>query len=487
MVRLSDPALSIRTRDIDGADAILLLGTDPMHSMSILDLRIRKAIRRNGARLVLATERPTSLDGGASVVERILPGLDGTFVPGVVESLRGEPGSGPRADAADILREVENVVVIYGGPYTGDAGAEQLLELAEALGLAGKEGSGLLEVPATANGRGLREVGCIPDAGPGLARVDLSTTPGEWALQGGWTTRAIQRGLENGEIKGLVLFGVDPVREFSGTKEWEAAIGSADFVVCFSMFENETTAKADVVFPLETHAEKDGTVTHPDGRIQRVRPSAGRPGDIRPNVGVLAELSLALGHDTGLASQPEAFEALTEAVSFYSGIIDADLGGRGVRWQEGPAVARFPAASSGETGEVGQQPPGGGSESTEEWRVESGEGETVVRSGDIEVATYRDLWAGPITELNPPLKFLQPGQTLELSLADAERLGLGSGDEVTVSENGTSLRARVAVRERMREGTGYMIAGTANANANAFSGAYPGATTALVKVEKATP
>ena len=56
------------------------------------------------------------------------------------------------------------------------------------------------------------------------------------------------------------------------------------------MHENATTAKADVLFPLETHAEKDGTVTHPDGRLQRVRPSAGRPGDIRPNFQVLAEL-----------------------------------------------------------------------------------------------------------------------------------------------------------------------------------------------------
>ena len=96
---------------------------------------------------------------------------------------------------------------------------------------------------------------------------------------------------------------------------------------------------ADVVFPLETHAEKDGTVTHPDGRLQRVRPSASRPGDIRPNWGVLAELSLALGHDTGISSQPTAFAALTEAVPFYAGITDADIGGRGIRWQDDAAAA----------------------------------------------------------------------------------------------------------------------------------------------------
>ena len=107
---------------------------------------------------------------------------------------------------------------------------------------------------------------------------------------------------------------------------------------------------ADVVFPLETHAEKDGTVTHPDGRLQRVRPSASRPGDIRPNWGVLAELSLALGHDTGISSQPSAFAALTEAVPFYAGITDAEIGGRGVRWQERPAASCVPPNRVGPAG-----------------------------------------------------------------------------------------------------------------------------------------
>ncbi len=86
------------------------------------------------------------------------------------------------------------------------------------------------------------------------------------------------------------------------------------------MHENATSAKADVLFPLETHAEKDGTVTHPDGRLQRVRPSAGRPGDILPNIQVLATLSESLGHDTGINSQPTAFAALTNAIPFYGDI-----------------------------------------------------------------------------------------------------------------------------------------------------------------------
>ena len=74
LVRLAQPELSARVRDIDDADVILVVGTDPLHSSPILDLRIRKAIRRNGARLAVATERPTTLDGGAEAIARYAPG-----------------------------------------------------------------------------------------------------------------------------------------------------------------------------------------------------------------------------------------------------------------------------------------------------------------------------------------------------------------------------------------------------------------------------
>jgi NADH-quinone oxidoreductase subunit G len=74
MLRLSAPALGARVRDIDDADAILVVGSDPLHDSPIIDLRVRKAMRRNGARLALAGDRPTALDGGAAGVERYAPG-----------------------------------------------------------------------------------------------------------------------------------------------------------------------------------------------------------------------------------------------------------------------------------------------------------------------------------------------------------------------------------------------------------------------------
>jgi NADH-quinone oxidoreductase subunit G len=456
LVRLAQPDISAKVRDIDGAEVILVLGTDPLHSSPILDLRIRKAIRRNGARLAVATERPTALDGGAEAIARYAPGEGAHFIGELASAVDG--AENVATPLAESLRDAGRVVVVWGERIARDGdGAGALLDLASALDLAGGDGSGLLEIPDFTNARGLREAGCLPDAGPGLSATKSASTASSMgdAPLVGKPTEEIRVALESGELKGLVLFGVDPLRDFPDTKAWEAALTAADFVVCFSMHENATTAKADVLLPLETHAEKDGTVTHPDGRLQRVRPSAGRPGDILPNIQVLAALSTALGQDTGIDSQPSAFTALTNAVPFYASIGDTDIGGRGVRWQDTSASANVPSV---------EEPAGADSPDTQR---DSASAESAP-AGSLALGTYRDLWAGPITELNPPLKFLTPQQRLEISPADAERLSLKSGDKVRVGQNGTSVEAAVQIRERVAEGVVFLAEGVSVGNANAL-------------------
>jgi anaerobic selenocysteine-containing dehydrogenase len=81
--------------------------------------------------------------------------------------------------------------------------------------------------------------------------------------------------------------------------------------------------------------------------------------------------------------------------------------------------------------------------------------------------------------MNPALRFLAPSQALELSPTDADRLGLSRGDEVDVRSNGISVRAKAAIRERVKPGTGFLIEGTAEQNANALT---PGE---MVEVTKA--
>jgi NADH-quinone oxidoreductase subunit G len=461
---LERPEAQAKVTDIDEADVILVLGTDPMQTSPILDLRIRKAIRRNGSRLVVATERPTALDGGAEAIARYAPGQASHFVSELAAAVGGAENIA--TPLAESLRDAGKVVVVWGERLGPDATGE-LLGLADALGVGGTEGAGLLEIPDTTNARGLREAGVLPDAGPGLAALAIN----------GHCTEEIREALIDGSLDGVILVGVDPLRDFADTARWEEAINAAGFVVAFSTFATATATKADVLFPLETHAEKDGTVTHPDGRLQRVRPAAGRPGDIRPTWRTLSDLSLALGHDTGVTSQPTAFKALTSAVSFYASITDSDIGGRGIRWQETESASSFPSPAASATNFATDA--GAASADTQRERASD---EAVPVAGALALGTYRDLWAGPITELNPPLKFLKPSQRLEVSPEDANRLQLESGDSVRVTQGDKSLDATVAIRERVPEGVCFLAEGIAGSNANSLLNGHQ----VSVQIEKLT-
>jgi NADH-quinone oxidoreductase subunit G len=240
----------------------------------------------------------------------------------------------------------------------------------------------------------------------------------------------------------------NPVRDHPDGPGWAEALVKADFVVAVAAFEDESSKHADVVFPAQTHAEKDGVITHPDGRLQRVRPNIPNPGDVRPIWQVLVELLAELGHETGFQSYPEVWSRLVEEVPFYAGLDLDTIGGLGIRWPETGTVPSVPAGP--DTGTAHSVP---------------------AANGALRLGTHRDLWADEVTERNPGLRFLLPKQTLEIAPADGEKLGLSDGDHVVVSSNGDSLKARVALRERLRPGGAFLIEGLAEQNSNLLKGA----------------
>ncbi len=102
---------------------------------------------------------------------------------------------------------------------------------------------------------------------------------------------------------------------------------------------------ATVIFPAESHAEKDGTVTHPDGRVQRLRIAIAHPGEVRAGWSVLSELARRCGAaELGVETAKQAFEQLVAAVPQYAGLSLDEIAGHGVRWPEheaaGDAVER---------------------------------------------------------------------------------------------------------------------------------------------------
>jgi NADH-quinone oxidoreductase subunit G len=202
---------------------------------------------------------------------------------------------------------------------------------------------------------------------------------------------------------------------------------------------------ANVVFPAESYAEKDGTVTHPDGRLQRVRQAIGRPGEVRPQTEVLIELVSALSGAPLNMSGPVVFQLLSGTIPFYRGLTYEEIGGRGIRWQDRDSAANLPQTPLPPTElETPPEAPGEG----------------------LRLGAAPSLWAGRETDHAPVLRFLAPHQRAELSAEDARRLGIAPGDEIEVAQNGTSVRAVAALRDALPAGSVFLIEGTSQDNAN---------------------
>ncbi len=484
---LAAPALQATVPDLEFAHTVLVLGTEPVDDAPILDLRIRKGVRRRGVRLAVATPRPSSLDPNATLWLRYAPGAEHAFLAAVeaalgavgdVDALCAAADADPKAvrALADLLSEDgRGDVVILWGERLGGAAVPALLNVAGRLALAGRAGAGLLEVPASANARGLREAGVLPNAGPGYAALGAhvaddadavgSAARGESADAGGApsgrSAHEIAQAAADGELAALYLLHADPVRDLDDAPLWRSALARASTVVAHASFlTDELREHATVVFPAESYAEKEGTITHPDGRLQRLRTAIGHPGSVRAEWSVLAEIERRVcarvdiadpdAHTSPLTG-PMASAQLFEAVPFYAGLTLEEIGGRGVRWQERAAAEAFPAGPQGpfDVGEPAAAPS---------------------PNGVLRLGSFRSIWAAPEVEAAPALKFLARSATLEVSPADAERLGIENGDRVRVSNDDRSVEVRVALRGNTPAGTVFLDAGLSAGGASELTG-----------------
>ena len=480
--RLAAPGLQASVPDLEFAHGVLVLDCEPIDEAPILELRIRKGVRRNNVKLAVATSRPSALDPIAQASARFAPGHVVPFLEALSAALAesadgggsGAPGGSGAASApgapggsdgsgdldglaaaagtsAEDLRLLagalagEEIVVLYGERVWDGAGADWLLEIAAQLGVERVDGAGLLGIPDATNGRGLREVGVLPNAGPGLCESAV-----------GLDAPGIAGALAAGELTALYLLSCDPIRSHPDQEAWEAGLAAADGVIAHTMLLTEgIRAHASVVFPAEAAAEKEGTVTHPDGRIQRLREAIGRPGEVRPEWDVLCELSRRLGHDLGLASARACSSAVFAAVPFYAGLTLEELGGRGVRWPTRDAAGALPAAP-----QASPPPP-------------TGPRSNALGSpgGRLLLGSFRSIWACAEVEVSPALKFLTRRQRVEISPADAARLGLSQGEDVLVFSDGERrVRCQVEIRNAVPVGSAFLEAGIHAGSADSLGG-----------------
>jgi NADH-quinone oxidoreductase subunit G len=434
---LHDPALQATVADLEFAHTVLVLGVEPVDDMPILDLRIRKGVRRHRVNLAIATARPSSLDANAKQVVRFAPGDEARAAALIAGALGGS------SDVPDELAELvaqlrdggEDVVILYGERVLAGVGgadsAAALVAIADALNLRGRDGAGLLGVPSTANARGLREAGVLPFSGPGLAPVDA---PGR-------STAEIAAAAAAGELAALWLVGADPLETHPERSTWNAGLERASTVIAHAGYLTAGVLEhATIIFPTESHAEHEGTIVHPDGRVQRLRQAIARPGEVRAGWWILSELAKRLDVDVRVLTGPMASTQLFAAVPFYAGLSLDAIGGTGLRWPaDASAVAAWPATSATPTAPEVPAPA------------------TEVEDGRLRLGTYRSIWAGPEVAASPALQFLRARTRVELSPHDAQRLDLFDGDKVTVGDGrGGVVRATASVRAAIPAGSAFL-------------------------------
>jgi len=303
--------------DLESARTILLWGPDLKEELPVLYLRVRRAATELGANLVVVHPRRTGLDDVAAEIIRYKPGTGSEVLRKLIA------GEGEFANARAILSEGP-VVALVGrtglteDPDTAEAVAAFALELPEAK---------VLPLMRRGNVYGALDMGVAPALLPG--RVAIDDADGRAALEAAWgpipdgpglNSTGILHGLAEGQLRALVLNGSDPVRDHPIPSMATAALENAEFVVAFEMFISDSSAHADVVFPVAGLGEVEGTATNLEGRIQKMNRIITPAGESRPVWSIMNDLALTMGSDLGLTSAEAISVEIADVAPVYAGV-----------------------------------------------------------------------------------------------------------------------------------------------------------------------
>jgi len=365
--------------EIENADCMLVVGSNTTEAHPVLALRMKKALRK-GAHLIVVDPRRTWLAERAEVHLQLRPGTDiplmnafayvileegladNTYVENLTENFDEFAAAAkewPPERAAELCEvsadDIRKAARLYaktdkaGIYYTlgitehvcGVDNVRSLSNLALVTGHLGRESVGVNPLRGQNNVQGCNDVGNNPVYFPGYQEVadpeahakfckvwgkELSTTPGLRLDQ-------MMDGMHDGRLKAFYVMGEDPVISEPNAKHVESGFEQVEFVVCQDIFLNETSRNyADVVLPSTCFAEKEGTFTNSERRVQRVRKALDPPGEARADLQILHELSAALGDDWGPADPETVWNEFADYSPNFFGIRYPRIETYGLQW-----------------------------------------------------------------------------------------------------------------------------------------------------------
>ncbi len=479
--------------DIDKSDVAVIIGANPTQAHPVVGARIKQAALR-GTKLVTIDPRRIELadygvlhlsprpgtnaavllgmmhvisrDGlvDQSFIDERTEGYDAAeelcrqYSPEAVEEITGVPAA-DLEEAARLYAAAENGSFIWGLGVTehkyGSEVVQLICNVALMTGKVGRPGSALLPLRGQNNVQGSSDMGALPDTYTAYRSVgdeDVARSFEQaWGVDlsrdKGYTIPQMFDAAVDGRLKAMYIFGEDVAQTDPDTKHVVAAMEALDFLVVQEIFENETTKFADVILPASSFLEKAGTFTNAERRIQLVSPAIEPPGSAKTDFDIIKLVSSALGHDIPLETPADAMDEIAALTPDFAGVSFERLGRRGLQWPvsadgvDAPILYEQEFTRPGGLGAFAALPyKAPGDEASEEFPL------ILVTGRRLE--HYN---AGTMTRRTGNLELL-PSDVLEMHPADAEELGVETGQLVTVRSRHGHIEVPVQVTDRIVEG-----------------------------------
>jgi formate dehydrogenase alpha subunit len=473
--------------EIKHADCIFVIGSNTTEAHPVIGLAIKEAVVNNGAKLIVADPRGIDLVRFAAVHLAQKPGTDVALVNAMMnvivsEKLHNESFLQERTEnfaalaetivdctpekaeaittvPAETIRQAARLYataraasIIYSMGITqhttGTDNVLTLANLAMLTGNVGKESTGVNPLRGQNNVQGACDMGALPNVYPGYQSVEDAQIRARfeqaWNVRlpdkKGLTVVEMMHAVEHDRLKALYIMGENPALSDPNLNRTRKAIEKVDFLVVQDIFMTETAEYADVVLPSACFAEKDGTFTNTERRVQRVRRAVAAPGRARQDWEILCDLATRMGYPMTYGSASQIMDEIASVTPIYGGVSFERLETTGLQWpcpdRQHPGTKYL---------HVGRFSRGKGKFHAVPFRNPA---EVPGPGFPFVLSTGRLLYqfhTGTMTRKSRAIHQVSPTGYVEVHVEDAQRLGIADGQmvEVTTSRGKVATPARV--------------------------------------------
>jgi len=481
--------------DIKESDVIMVIGSNADTSHPTIGLRIHQA-KNYGAKLLVVDPRRTAFAAEADLWLRPNPGSDVALLNGMVHVILEENLWDKKfvEERTENLEELEIVTAKYTPEYvekitgiaesqlreaarlyaspgkkcaifygmglahhaTGTDNVKSIANLAMLCGKLGMAGGGVNPLRGQNNVQGACDMGALFNTLPGYSGLENNDAFDRYEKM--WEVKLPRRkgkaatevwdAILEDDIKGLYIMGEDPVLADPNALHAVTALEKLDFLIVQDIFLTDTAKMADIVFPAACYAEKDGTFTCTERRVQRVRKAVEPPGEARADWQIFCELSSRMGYEMDYEHPEEIFNEVALLLPQYAGISYQRIDKTGLQWP----VPR-PDHPGTPVLHIGRFTKGKGLFIPEDYTQPT---ELPDAEYPLILTTIRETPQynfGSMTRKTPEIEALCPEAFAEINPEDAACFGIADLDMVEISSRRGTVQLRAKITDRSQAGT----------------------------------